>query len=86
MSYQLVLKGTAQKELQQLPSRVREQVARQLEALQLEPRPVGCLPLSGELRGQHRVRVGDYRIVYLIDEVAQRVGVTRIRHRSQEYK
>ena len=86
MSYQLALKGTAQKELQQLPPRVREQVARQLEALQLEPRPVGSLPLSGSLRGQHRVRVGDYRIVYLIDEVAQRVGVTRIRHRSQVYK
>jgi len=86
VSYQLALKGTAQKEFQQLPARIREQVARQLEALQLEPRPPGCLPLSGELRGQHRVRVGDYRIIYIIDEAAQRVGVTRIRHRSQVYK
>jgi mRNA interferase RelE/StbE len=86
VSYDLALKGTAQREFQHLPSRVREQVAHQLEALQLEPRPVGCLPLSGELRGQHRVRVGDYRIVYIIDEAAQRVGVTRIRHRSQVCK
>lgn len=86
MSYALALKGTAQKEFQRLPTRVREQVARQLEALCLDPRPADCMALTGHLRGYHRVRLGDYRIVYIIDEVAHRVGVVRIRHRSQVYK
>jgi mRNA interferase RelE/StbE len=55
-----------------------------LIGLQTNPRPAGSKKLEGS--AEYRVRAGDYRIVYLIDDRARRVTVTRIRHRSEAYK
>ena len=49
------------------------------------PRPAGCKKLKG-FEDQWRVRVGDWRVVYFIDDTARLVSVTRITHRREVYE
>ena len=51
-----------------------------LRALAKEPRPLGCVKLYDDV---YRVRVGDWRVIYLIDETNRRVEVGGIRRRGQ---
>ncbi len=55
-----------------------------LEQLATEPRPPGCKKLRGGDK-EWRIRIGDYRVVYEIDDDARAVDVTRIAHRSEVY-
>ena len=73
------------KKLERLPGNVIERIFPKLEALEVEPRPAGCKKLKGG-RDEWRIRVGDYRVVYTIDDVKLRVSVTRVRHRSEMYE
>ncbi len=82
--YAVELKPSARKELERLPAKLIERIFPKLEALGSEPRPVGCKKLKGGQQ-EWRIRVGDYRVVYTVDDVKLRVSVTRIRHRSQVY-
>ena len=83
--YSVELKPSAHKELERLPGKIIERIFPKLEALELEPRPTGCKKLKGG-RDEWRIRVGDYRIVYVVDDVKLRVSVTRIRHRGEVYE
>ena len=56
-----------------------------LEDLASNPRPPGCKKLRGG-DNEWRIRVGDYRLVYTIDDAKLLVEVTRIGHRSEVYK
>jgi mRNA interferase RelE/StbE len=56
-----------------------------LENLSVSPRPPGCKKLKGGDK-EWRIRVGDYRVVYEIDDGAKTVDVTRIAHRRKVYK
>ena len=56
-----------------------------LEHLASTPRPQGCRKLKGGDK-EWRIRVGDYRIVYEIDDAARTVDVTRIAHRREAYE
>ncbi|MGD0164800.1 MAG: type II toxin-antitoxin system RelE/ParE family toxin [Candidatus Sulfotelmatobacter sp.] len=55
-----------------------------LESLTDNPRPPGCKKMPGGDR-EWRIRIGDYRVVYTIDDAQLLVEVTRIRHRSGVY-
>jgi mRNA interferase RelE/StbE len=83
--YAVELKPSARKELERLTPKAIERIFPKLEALAEEPRPHGCKKLKG---GQHewRIRVGDYRVAYVIDDTNLMVSVTRIRHRSEVYE
>jgi mRNA interferase RelE/StbE len=83
-SYRVALTASAEKELNGLPSKVVARIVARLEQLAVSPRPQGCKKLkTGD--NQWRVRVGDYRIVYEIDDTAKAVDVTRIAHRREVY-
>jgi mRNA interferase RelE/StbE len=56
-----------------------------VERLASVPRPPGCKKLKGGDK-QWRIRVGNYRIVYEVDDVAKTVDVTRIAHRREVYE
>jgi len=56
-----------------------------LESLASVPRPSGCKKLRGG-ENHWRIRVGDYRIVYTIDDRKRLIEVTRIRHRRDVYE
>jgi mRNA interferase RelE/StbE len=68
-----------------LPGRIVERVFPRLESLASNPRPPGCKKLKGGAN-EWRLRVGNYRVVYTIDDAKFLVQVTRIRHRSEVYE
>jgi len=84
-NFAVEVKPSARKELEALPDNLLARVIRKLEALGLNPRPAGCKKLKG-YKDQWRIRVGDWRVVYIIDDTAKVVSVTRIAHRSQVYQ
>jgi mRNA interferase RelE/StbE len=73
----------AQKDLDGLEVRIFRQIIKKIRALSDEPRPHGCLKLTAE--EGYRIRTGDYRILYRIDDGAKRIFIYRIKHRKDAY-
>ena len=84
MTYALRILRRAQRELAGLPSQVYERVRDAIFALAGEPRPAGCLKLAG--RDGWRIRAGDYRVLYEIDDRNQVVTILHIGHRRDVYR
>jgi len=84
VGYRVTLAQSAKKELEHLRNPLQKRVASALQALSLNPRARGCRKLSGH-EAKYRVRVGDYRVIYEIDDVRSTVWVSHIRHRSEAY-
>lgn len=84
-SYRLSFTASAEKELQGLPARMVARIAARVERLASVPRPTGCKKLVGGDK-EWRIRIGDYRVVYEIDDAAKTVDVTRIAHRREVYE
>ena len=82
--YRLELSPAAVREARRLPSRVKERVDAAMARLAENPR----LPGSRKLRGMegYRLRNGDYRVLYEVDDAAQRVVVYRVMARSNPYR
>ena len=83
-SYNLFIKPSAAKELENLPGKVRQKIARKIQALAAEPRPQGTENLSG--KNLYRIRQGDYRILYGVEDTARSIVVIRIGHRGDVYR
>jgi mRNA interferase RelE/StbE len=83
--YSLEIKHSAQRELDSLDNSVFRRIDRKVLALANNPRPPGCKKLKG-YKDQWRVRVGDWRVIYLIDDEAKLVSVTRVAHRRGVYE
>ncbi|MDC8448180.1 MAG: type II toxin-antitoxin system RelE/ParE family toxin [Nitrospira sp.] len=83
--YSVVIKRSAEKELKALPSGDLKRLIIRIRGLAQQPRPPGCEKLSGESE-RYRIRQGDYRIVYGIDDAAHRVEVVKIGHRREVYR
>jgi mRNA interferase RelE/StbE len=83
--YAITFSRSARKELEKLPPQLVERVVPKIESLVLRPRPAGCKKLKG---GQNlwRIRVGDYRVVYSLDDARQVVDIVAVRHRSEAYR
>ena len=83
MNYAVSILRRAQKELGQLSSPSFERVCDAIRSLAGNPRPPGCRKLVG--RDGWRVRVGDYRVIYEIDDPARTVLVLHVGHRRDIY-
>ena len=83
--YRVVFARSARRELEGLEARVARRVISRVEALATDPRPVGCVKLQGAA-DLWRIRIGDYRVVYAIDDNAHLVDVRIVRHRSDAYR
>ena len=83
--YEVRLARSARKELEALPDAVLARVARALDALPSDPRPRGCKKLRGA-SDLWRVRVGDFRIIYHVDDGARLIEVRAIRDRKDAYE
>lgn len=84
-NYDVEVKSPARKELEALPDNMLSRVVRKLESLSNTPRPAGCKKLKG-YKDHWRIHVGDWRVLYIIDDAAKLVSVTRIAHRSEVYE
>ena len=84
MSYSIRIRGSARRELAQLPRDTRERIIDAIDALREQP--LSGSPLKGGLRGLRRQRVGDCRILYelLDDELV--ILVVRVAHRRKSYR
>ena len=85
VKHSLEIKLSAQKELDALDDAVFTRIDQKILALADNPRPAGCKKLKG-YKDQWRVRVGDWRVLYIIDDASKRVSVTRIAHRREAYE
>lgn len=84
-NYSVALTASATKELKNLSGNLVARIVPRVENLATNPRPPGCKKLQGGDR-EWRIRIGDYRVVYTVDDAKQLVEVTRIRHRSEVYE
>lgn len=84
-SYEVVFDSRASKELGKLDKPVARRVYSAVMALAEEPRPDGCRQLSG-YPALWRVRVGDHRVVYSIDDGRLVVVALRVAHRREVYR
>ncbi len=83
MSYAVFVEVRADKELGKLPREAQERLDAAIDALAEDPRPPGSRKLSG--REGYRIRVGDYRVLYNVDDTERTVTVTRVGHRGSIY-
>lgn len=84
MTYTLLILRRAQKELAHLPTSSYERVRDSIRDLAEDQRPQGCLKLTG--REGWRIRVGDYRVVYEIDDQKRSVTILHVGHRREIYR
>ena len=84
MTYAIAILRRAQRELQRLPHEDYERVREAIRALAQNPRPTGCLALTG--RAGWRIRVGNYRVIYEINDVQHTVTILHIGHRRDVYR
>ena len=83
--YSITFTRSARKELQGLEASIVRRVFPRIEALVEDPRPRGCRKLRGE-RNLWRIRIGDYRVLYAVDDQGRAVDVIAVRHRSEAYR
>lgn len=84
MAYLVSLKRSAEKELESLATRIHDKIVEHLISLRENPRPAGVKKLHG--REGYRIKVGDYRILYVIDDTKQKIEVFSIAHRKEVYR
>jgi mRNA interferase RelE/StbE len=85
MEYRIKFKASAAKEFRKLPANIQKRLQIAINALRNDPRPSGSIKLKGSEQ-LYRIRLGDYRVVYGVDDAIQVVFVTRVRHRRDIYK
>lgn len=83
-SYTILLETRAKREFAELPRVMQQRIADMLDDLQKNPRPSGCKRLVG--REGYRLRSGDYRVLYVIDDRQATVHIYRIAHRREVYR
>jgi mRNA interferase RelE/StbE len=84
VKYRIVIRRQAEKEFERLGHEERKRVAQKLLLLEKEPFPSGAIALQG--RQGYRIRIGDYRVLYEVDEAAKVVTVTAVGHRRDVYR
>jgi len=83
--YEVHLERAVENDLKRLPTTTFHRIILQIKALAENPRPSGCLKLTGS-KNDWRIRIGDYRVLYEIDEKARAVRIMRVRHRREVYR
>lgn len=85
MSYLVEVLPKAQKELDILPIKFRNQIERKIESLAINPRPSGIKAMKGK-KGLFRLRVGDYRVIYKIENQLLIITIIEVGHRKEIYR
>jgi mRNA interferase RelE/StbE len=83
-SFKVIIKQSVAKDLRRIPKKEVERILKRIEALAVEPRPLGAEKLSGQEK--YRLRQGVYRIIYEIKDEELVVVVVKVGHRRDVYK
>lgn len=84
LSYTLEIRSSARKDIQELPNERVKRIVLKIDGLKQNPRPAGVKKLALGLGW--RIRVGDYRIVYEINDLRRIVTIARVKHRREAYR
>lgn len=84
MRYSVIVQRRAQKRIARFPTDIQDRIEKGLQDLSDEPRPSGSRKLRG--REGWRIRIGDYRAIYEIDDEAREVLVVEVAHRRDIYR
>lgn len=85
MSYRVIIPKPVQKQLDSLPNDVRASMVEKISLLAENPRPPGVKKLKG-VDHEYRIRAGDYRIRYEIEDQESVVVILTCRHRKDAYR
>lgn len=83
--YEVYLEKSAEQDLKRLSADAFKRLINYIKALTKTPRPVECHKIVGS-KSDWRIRVGNYRIIYEIDDKVKVVNVMRVRHRREVYR
>jgi mRNA interferase RelE/StbE len=84
VAYEIVVRPSAQRDLDLLPEQEVRRIALRLSHLADDPRPFGVQKLTGT--GGYRIRVGSYRILYEVNDKSRMVLIYRVKHRREAYR
>ena len=85
MPYEIRFKKSALKEFEKLPLNLQQNLAVDIAHLAGTPRPIGCKKLKGT-KNIWRIRNGDYRIIYSVEDHILMIEVIKIGHRREVYE
>ena len=83
--YKLFFTETFYKNLKSIPAKDVKRILSRTKALAVDPRPAGCQKLSGN-KDQYRIRQGNYRIIYSIEDDRLIIVVVKVGHRREIYE
>lgn len=83
--YEIVVSKSAAKELSKLPTKANNRIIKSILELADDPRPSGSVKLKGSSENW-RIRIGDYRVIYAIDDEVMIVDVRKVGHRKDIYE
>jgi mRNA interferase RelE/StbE len=84
-TYRIDFSKSAEKELLNLPKKIGAQILSKIDLLAINPRPSGCKKLIGSLNS-YRIRIGDYRVLYTIEDNILLVDIVTIGNRKDVYR
>ncbi len=84
MSYRILILPRADRELDALPLQQQERVSEAIDRLAENPRPPGCVKMKGVQAW--RIRAGDYRVVYEVEDGGKVVRIMQVGHRKDVYR
>ena len=84
MTYTIIIPKAVQKQLDALPDDVYERIAAKVQQLAENPRPDGVVKLKGS-ENEYRIRIGDYRVRYEIEDEELRILLLQCKHRKEVY-
>jgi mRNA interferase RelE/StbE len=83
--YDITFARSARRELEGMERKAAQRILRRIEDLADDPRPHGCRKLQGGAE-LWRIRMGEYRVVYSVDDDAGMVDIIAVRHRRDVYR
>jgi len=82
LSYRILVEKRVKKETQKIPHSDREKIDHAILSLALNPRPDGCKKLTE--KSGYRIRIGNYRVLYMIDDENKVIIIYRIKFRNEK--
>jgi len=82
--YKVYFRESVEKDFKAIPKKDIRKILHRIESLAVEPRPLGCEKLTGQER--YRVRQGQYRVVYSVQDKGSTVWIVKVGHRKDVYR
>jgi mRNA interferase RelE/StbE len=85
LTYKVEISPSAKRQLATLPRKIQKQLSRRIDSLAINPKPSGIKRLQGN-KELFRIRAGDYRVIYTVEDQRLTVLVIKIGHRREIYR